>query len=70
MNGDKRNLYRLLMGKLERRRPLGRPIRRLMNNIEMDLEQIEWGGVYCIGMDQDRKKWSTLVNMVMNFQVP
>jgi hypothetical protein len=69
-NGEKRNVYRLLVGKPEGKRPLGRPRRRLVDNIRMDLEEVGWGGVDWIGLDQDRYSWRALVNSVMNRRVP
>jgi hypothetical protein len=68
-NGGK-NLYRLLVGKPEGRRPLGRPRRRWVDNIKMDLVEIGWSGVGWIGLAQDRDKWRALVNAVMNLRVP
>jgi hypothetical protein len=68
--GKKRNAYRLLVGKPEEKRPLGRPRRRLVDNIEMDLGERGWGDVVWIGLPQDRDKWRALVNSVMNLQVP
>jgi hypothetical protein len=65
---EKRNAYRLLVGKPEGRRPLGRRKRRWANTIKMDLLEISWGGVDWIG--QDRDKWRALANVVMNLQVP
>jgi hypothetical protein len=67
--GKKRNMYRLLVGKPEGKRPLGRPICRWVGNIKMDLVEIEWGGVDWIGLAQGREKWSALVNAVMNLLV-
>jgi hypothetical protein len=54
--GEKRNAYRLLVGKSEGRRPLGRPRCMLVDNIKMDLLEIDWGGVDWIGLAQDRDK--------------
>jgi hypothetical protein len=68
--GEKRNVYRLLVGKPEGKRPLGRPRRRWMNNIKMDLLEIGLNGVDWIGLAQDRYRWRALVNSVMNLQVP
>jgi hypothetical protein len=68
--GEKRNAYRLLVGKSEGKRPLGRPTRRWVDNIMMDLLEIGWGGVDWIGLAQDRDKWRALVNTVMNLRVP
>jgi hypothetical protein len=67
--GEKRNLYRLLVGKPEGKRPLGRLRRRWIDNIKMDLGEIGWGGVDWIGLAQHRGKWSDLVNAVMNLRV-
>jgi hypothetical protein len=68
--GEKRNGYRLLVGKPEGKRPLGRPERRWVDNIKMNLLEISWGGVEWIGLAQDRDKWRALVNAVMNLRVP
>jgi hypothetical protein len=69
-NGEKRNAYRILVGKSERSRPVGRPRRRWVDNIKMDLRDTGWDGVDWIGLDQDRNQWKVLVNTVMNFRVP
>jgi hypothetical protein len=66
----KRNAYRLLLAKPERKRPLGRPRRRWVVNIRMDLGEVGWGDVDCIGLAQDRNKWRAFVNSVLNLQVP
>jgi hypothetical protein len=55
--GEKRNVYRLLVGKPEEKRPLGRPRRRWVDNIRMDLEEVGWGGVDWTSLPQDRDKW-------------
>jgi hypothetical protein len=68
--GEKRNLYRLLVGKPEGKRPLGRPRRRSMHNIKMDLSEIGVNVVDWIGLAQDRYRWRALVNSVMNLRVP
>jgi hypothetical protein len=68
--GKKRNAYRLLMGKPEGRRPLGRPRRRWLDNIRMDLVEVEWGDVGWIGLAQDRDRWRALVNSGLNLRVP
>jgi hypothetical protein len=68
--GEKRNAYRVLVGKPEGKRPLGRPRRRWVGNIKMDLLEIGLGGVDWIGLAQDRDKWRALVNAVMNLRVP
>jgi hypothetical protein len=67
---EKRNVYRLLVGKPERKRPLGRPKHRRVDNIKMDLREIGWDGVDCIDLALDRDKWRALVNAVMNLRVP
>jgi hypothetical protein len=58
------------MGKLEGKRPLGRPRRRRMDNIKMDIRGIEWDDMDCIDLAQDGNQWRALVNTVMNLQVP
>jgi hypothetical protein len=69
--GETRNVYRLLVGKLEGKRPLGRPRRRWEDNIRMDLEEVGWGDVDWIGLAQDRDRWwRALLNVVMNVRVP
>jgi hypothetical protein len=68
--GEKRYAYRLLMGKPEGRRPLGRPRRRWLDNIRMDLVEVGWGYEGWIGLVQDRGRWRALVNSVLNLRVP
>jgi hypothetical protein len=58
------------VGKPERKRPLGRPRRRWVNNIKMDLKDIRWDGMDWIDLAQDRDQWRALVNTAMNFRVP
>jgi hypothetical protein len=70
MNGEKRNAYRLLVGKPEVKRPLGRPRRMWVDNIRMDLGGVGWGDVDWIGLAMDRNRWRALVNSVMNLRVP
>jgi hypothetical protein len=65
--GEKRNAYRILLGKPEGKRPLGRPRRRWVDNIKME---IGWDGVDWIDMAQDRDQWRALVNTVLNLRVP
>jgi hypothetical protein len=67
---EKRNAYRILVGKPEGKRPLGRPRRRSEENVEMDLRDIQWGGMDWIDLAQDRDQWRALVSMVMNLRVP
>jgi hypothetical protein len=68
--GEKRNVYRLLVGKPEGKRPLGRPRRRWIDNIKMDLLEIGLNVVDWIGLAQDRYRRRALVNSVMNLRVP
>jgi hypothetical protein len=68
--GEKRNAYRLLVVRPEGRRPLGRPRRRWLNNIRMDLVEVGRGDVDWIGLAQDRDRWRVLVNSVLNLRVP
>jgi hypothetical protein len=68
--GEKIDVYRLLVGKPEGKRPLGRLRRRWLDNIKVDLSGIGLGVVDWIGLAQDRYNWRVLVNPVMNFQVP
>jgi hypothetical protein len=67
---EKWNVYRLLVGKPEGKRPLGRPRRRWIDNIKMGLLERGLGGVDRIGLIQDRYRWRALVNAVMNLRVP
>jgi hypothetical protein len=67
---EKRNLYRLLVGKPEGKRPLGRPIRRWIDNIKMDLLEIGLNVVDWIGLAQVRSRCRALVDSVMNLRVP
>jgi hypothetical protein len=66
--GEKRNVYRLLVGTPEGKRPLGRPRRRWIHNIKMDLLEIGLRGVDWIGLVQDRYRCRSLVNVVMNLR--
>jgi hypothetical protein len=68
-NGEKRNAYRILVGKPEGRRPLERPTRRRMENIKMDLRVIGWYGMDWIELAEDRNQWRAIVNMVINLRV-
>jgi hypothetical protein len=68
--GVNMNAYRILVGKAEGKRPLGRPRRRWVDNIEMDLRDIVWGGIDWIDVAQDRDQWRALVNTVMNLRLP
>jgi hypothetical protein len=68
--GEKRNAYRLLVGKPERKRPLERPRHRWVHNIRMYLGEVGWGDVDWISLAQDRNRWRALVNTVLNLRVP
>jgi hypothetical protein len=68
--GEERGVYRVLVGKPEGKRPLGRPRRRWVDNIRMDLQEVGCGNVDWIGLAQDRDRWRTLVSAVMKLRVP
>jgi hypothetical protein len=68
--GERRGVYRVLVGKSEGNRPFGRPRRRWNDNIKMDLQEV---GCWCMDwfhLAQDRDRWQALVNKVMNFRFP
>jgi len=65
----RRGMYRVLVGKPEGKKPLGRPRRRWVDNIRMDLQEVEFGHMDWIGLAQDRDRWRTLVSTVMNLRV-
>jgi len=68
--GEERGVYRVLVGKPEGRRPMGRPRRRWVDNIRMDLQEVGCGYMDWIGLAQDSDRWRTLVSAVMNLRVP
>ena len=68
--GEERGVYRVLVGKPKGRRPLGRPRRRWVDNIRMDVQEVGCGYMDWIGLAQDRNSCRTLVSVVMNFRVP
>jgi hypothetical protein len=68
--GEKRTAYRILVGKLEGKRPLGRPKCRWEDNIGMGLREMGWGGMDWIDLAQDRDQWRALVNTAMYLRVP
>jgi hypothetical protein len=68
--GENRNACRILVGNPEGKRPVGRPRRRWVYNIIMDLREIGWNGMNWIDLAQDRDQWRALVNAVMNLPVP
>jgi hypothetical protein len=68
--GENRNAYRIWLEKPEGNRLLGRPRRKWVDNIKIDLTEIGWGSTDCIDLAQDRDQWRALVNTVMNLHVP
>ena len=68
--GEGRGVYRVLVGKSEGKRPLGRPRPRWEDNIKMDLQEVGFRGMDWIKLAQDRDRWRALVNAVMNPRVP
>jgi len=68
--GHRRGVFRVLVGKPEGKRPLGKPKFRWEDNIKMDLQEVGCGGIERIDLAQDRDKWRALLNAVMNLRVP
>jgi hypothetical protein len=68
--GEGRGVYRILVGKPEGKKPVGRPRHRWDDTIKMDLQEVGCGGRDCIGLAKDRERWWALVDAVMNFRVP
>jgi len=68
--GEKNDVYRVLVGKPEGKRSLGRPRRRWEDNIKVDLQKVGCWGMDWIDLAQDRDRWRAFVNTVMNFRVP
>jgi hypothetical protein len=67
---ENRDAFRILVGKPEGKRTLGRPRRRWVDNIKMNLREIGWDGIDWLDLAQDRDQWRALVNTVMNLRVP
>jgi hypothetical protein len=68
--GEKRNAYRLLVGKPEGKRPVGRPRHRWVDNIKTDLKEIGWDGMDWIDVAQGRDQWRAIVDTGLNFRIP
>jgi len=68
--GERRGIYRVLVGKTEGKRSLGKPRHRWEDNINIDLQEVGSGVMDWIELPQDRDRWQTLVNVVMNLRVP
>jgi hypothetical protein len=68
--GEERGVHRVLVGKPEGKRPLGRPRRRWEDNIKMDLQQVGWGRVDWMELALDKDRWRALVGTVRDFRVP
>ena len=68
--GDRRGAYKVLVGKHEENRPLGRPRRRWQDNVKMGLQEVSWEGMDWIDLAQDRNRWRAIVNAEMNLRVP
>jgi len=68
--GERRDAYRVLVGRPEGKRPLGRPRFRWEDNIKMDLQEVGWGGMDWIVLAEDRDRWRAIANVVMKLWVP
>jgi hypothetical protein len=70
VDGEGRGVYRVLLGKSDGKRPMGRSKRRWLDNIKMDLQEVGCGDMDWIGLAQDRDRWRAFVNSVMSLRVP
>ena len=68
--GERRGVYRVLAGKPEERRPLGRPRRRCKDNIKIGLREVGWRDIDWIDLAQDRDRWRAVVSVAINLRVP
>jgi len=68
--GERRDVYRVLVGKTEGKRPLGRPRHRWEDNMKVGLQEVAYGVIDWIKLDQDRDRWRALVNGVMDLRAP
>jgi hypothetical protein len=68
--GERRGVYRILVGKTEGQRPLRRPRHSWENNNKMDIQEVGWGSIDWIELAQDMDRWEALVNVVMNLCFP
>jgi hypothetical protein len=68
--GEKRNAYRILVGKPQGKKPLGRPRCRWVGNIEIDIREIGWDSMDWLDLVQDSDQWRALVNTVINLRIP
>ena len=68
--GERTGVYKVLVGILERKRALGRPMRRWEDNVKMDLQEVRYWGMDWIELAQDMDRWRILVNAVMNLRAP
>ena len=68
--GERRGVYRVLVGKPDGKRPLGSPSRRWEDNIKVDLQEVGCGGMDWIELAHDKDEWWALVNAVMNLRIP
>jgi hypothetical protein len=70
MHVGEEDAYRILVGKPEGKKPVGRPRRKWKNDFKTNIKEIEWDGMDCIDLTLDRDQWRALVNTVINLRVP